>query len=76
MSSAFPNYAHSANLPFRNYVIKKLVTHTLDPYDGEKRWLESSKRFIDQEYERMLEVTWSVVNLAVSANAYCKRIET
>ena len=45
-------------------------------WESEKRWLESSKRFIDQEYERMLEVTWSVVNLAISANAYCKRIET
>ena len=35
MFSAFPNYAHSANLPFRKYVIKQLVTHTMDPYDGD-----------------------------------------
>ena len=41
-------------------------------WESEKRWLKSKRNIIGQEYEKILEVMWTDVTLAVSANAYCK----
>ena len=41
-------------------------------WESEKRWLKSKRSIIGQEYEKMLDVMWPDVNLAVNATFIAK----